>query len=156
MCAVVARDATRVLSPAEFFSALPVTLAPQLPIELRAFDHRRGPGRILKFDYGRPAFHFEAWHHVHAGRFEVGLHLEGPHATNQAAFEALRARIVEVKGRLPHAELEPWDRGWCRLYETFAAPALTTGVLEGAAGLLARYIATLHPMLPTLLEEDFT
>ena len=147
MLAVVARDATRALSPAEFFQALPVSLAPRLPAELRGFDHRRGPGRLLKLDYGRPGVHFEAWHHTGAGRFEVGLHMEGPRAENERLFAGFRDRIVEVKGALPSAELEPWDRGWCRLYETFAAPLLTDRVLEEATARLARYMTTLQPML---------
>lgn len=144
---VVAESAGRALSPKEFFDTLPVSLAPRLPVELRGFDTRRGPGRLLKFDYGRPEVHFEAWHHVAAGRFEVGLHLEGSPAANQARFQLLAARIVEIRGRLPHAELEPWDRGWCRLYETFAATALTSTVLDAAARRLAAYMTTLQPML---------
>ena len=144
---VVAKDTTRVLSPSEFFQALPIALAPRLPAELRAFDTRRGPGRLLKFDYGRTEFHFEAWHHPSSGRFEVGLHLEGSPDANARAAGALRARLIEVKGRLPNAELEPWDRGWHRLYETFAAAALTSLALDRTAATLAAYITTLQPML---------
>lgn len=153
MLAVVAKDATRALSPAEFFQALPLSLAPRLPIELRGFDHRRGPGRLLKFDYGRPSVHFEVWHHAGAARLEVGLHMEGPRAENQRLFEAFRDRMVEVKGALPTAELEPWERGWCRLYETIAAPLLTDRVLDDAAARLARYISTLQPMLQSMLQS---
>lgn len=147
---MLARDAGRALSPKEFFEALPVSLAPRLPAELRGFDLRRGPGRLVKIDYGQRERHFEAWHHLHAGRFEVGLHLEGDAATNQRLYVALRERIVEIKGRLPNAELEPWERGWCRLYETFPAPALTSTVLTTAAERLAGHICTLQPMLEEL------
>jgi hypothetical protein len=144
---VVAKDTTRVLSPSEFFGALPIALAPRLPAELRGFETRRGPGRLLKIDYGRPEFHFETWHHTGSGRFEVGLHLEGRPQANARAVDALRGRLVEVKGALPNAELEPWDRGWARLYETFAAPALSSLTLERAAARVAIYITTLQPML---------
>ncbi len=55
--------------------------------------------------------------------------------------------MVEVKARLPRAELEPWDRGWTRLYETLAAPQLDDVVLANAVERLDAYITTLQPML---------
>ena len=135
------------MSPGTFFSALPVALAPLLPVELRAFDHKRGFGRLMKFDYGDPGVHYEAWHHTATGRMEVGLHLEGAPAANQRAYALLRTRIVELKRSLPHAELEPWDKGWFRLYETFPAPVLNAAALSGTAGRLAAYIQALQPIL---------
>jgi hypothetical protein len=139
--------ATAAMSPGIFFSALPVRLAPLLPAELRAFEHKRGFGRLMKFDYGDAGVHYEAWHHTGTGRMEVGLHLEGTPAANQHGFELLRGRMVELKQSLPHAELEPWDKGWYRLYETFSAPVLSTAVLNDTAERLAAYIETLEPIL---------
>jgi hypothetical protein len=55
--------------------------------------------------------------------------------------------MVEVKARLPRAELEPWDRGWTRLYETLPAPQLDEAVLANAVERLDAYITTLQPML---------
>src|SRR2546429_2666011 len=75
----------------------------------------------MKLHFGEPAFHYEAWHHTGAGRLEVGLHFEASAVENQAAFDFFRSRMVEVKASLPRAELEPWDRGWSRLYETVPA-----------------------------------
>lgn len=137
------------MAPGIFFSALPVTLAPLLPAELRGFDHQRGFGRLMKFDFGDPGVHYEAWHHNPAGRMEVGLHLEGTPAANQRGFELLRGRLVELRHSLPRAELEPWDKGWYRIYETFAAPVLSMGVLSATAERLAAYITTLQPILET-------
>src|SRR2546421_12357877 len=54
------------LSAAAFFEALPLTVSPRLPIELRGFETLRGRGRLLKFHYGVPQAHFEAWHHFGA------------------------------------------------------------------------------------------
>lgn len=138
---------TRPLSPGEFFGALPVVLSARLPLVLRAFDHRLGRGRLVKFDYGRPETHFEVWHHVGAGRLEVGLHFEGPPDLKGAALCHFRERLVEIKQSLPRAELEPWDKGWSRLYETLPAAILTSGLLEDTASLLALYLRTLQPML---------
>ncbi len=80
----------------------------------------------------------------------MGLHCEGSPRVNERVFAALRERLLEIKAALPSAELEPWDRGWCRLYETFAAPALSQQTLEAAAARLAVYITTLQPMLEEL------
>jgi hypothetical protein len=131
----------------EFFSGLRKALKANLPPELRAYESGRGHGRLIKIHYGRPEFHYEAWHHTGAGRFEVGLHFEGTADANQRAFDFFRGRMVEVKARLPRAELEPWDRGWSRLYETLAAPLLDENVLEDASARLCGYITTLQPFM---------
>lgn len=131
---------------AQFFQALPIKLAGALPIEQRAFEHRRTHG-VMKFHYGHPETHFEAWRHSGQGRMEVGLHLEGTRELNARGLEFFRGHMVEVKGGLPRAELEPWDRGWVRLYETFRAETLDTEALNETAGRLAAYIVTLQPLV---------
>ena len=107
----------------------------------------------MKVHYSHPEFHYEAWHHTGAGRLEVGLHFEGPTQQNQEAFDFFRPRLVEVKASLPRAELEPWDRGWSRLYETFPAAQLDDQVLDGAIERMAAYISTLQPLLAVFLGE---
>ena len=139
--------AGRVLPAAQFFDALPLSLAPRLPVELRAFDASRGGGRLLKIHYGRPQTHFECWHHTGAGRLEVGLHFESTTPVNESALYFFRERIVEIKSGLPRAELEPWDRGWVRLYETMPAAELTDLLLAPAAETIAAYVTTLQPLL---------
>jgi hypothetical protein len=136
-----------------FFEALPLAALPYLPIELRGFETARGYGRLLKLHYGRPQAHFEAWHHTAIGRLEIGLHFEGTAAFNQAAFGFFRARMLEVKGSLPKAELEPWDKGWARLYETLPAPYLDAGLVADAGACLASYVTTLQPMVESFLAE---
>lgn len=139
--------AGRDLSAKEFFDALPLALAPRLPIEWRAFDAGRGQGRLLKVHYGRPQTHFECWHHTGAGKLEVGLHFEAAPEVNSKAMAFFRERIIEVKAGLPRGELEPWDRGWARLYETIPAPQLNDLLLTPAAEVMAAYIRTLQPLL---------
>ena len=117
------------------------------------FRTSRGRGRLMKLHFGEPAFHFEAWHHTGAGRLEVGLHFEGSAAENQAAFDFFRARMVEVKASLPRAELEPWDRGWTRLYETLPATRLDDDVLHRTVDCMAGYVVTLQPLLAEFLKE---
>ena len=140
------------LSPADFFTELRKSLKASLPPARRNFRTTRGRGRLMKVHFGEPAFHYEAWHHSGAGRLEVGLHFEASAAENRAAFEFFRARMVEVKAGLPRAELEPWDRGWTRLYETISATRLDQDVVVFAARLMSMYIVTLQPLLEQLLE----
>lgn len=141
-----------VFSPADFFAELRKTLKKNLPAPLRDF-HTTRQGRLMKLHFGEPAFHYEAWHHTGAGRLEVGLHFEAAASDNQAAFEFFRARMVEVKAGVPRAELEPWDRGWSRLYETVPAARLDDEVLARTADCMSDYVITLQPMLEQFLRS---
>ena len=142
----------RRLAAAQFFQALPASLREALPARLGRFDARRTQG-VIKFHYGHSETHYEAWHHSGIGRIEVGLHFEGDRGLNAAALEFFRARMVEVKGGLPLAELEPWDRGWARLYETFPTPDLDTDAVAESTHRLAAYIVTLQPLLDHFWSE---
>lgn len=145
------RPAAQILTAKDFFAAVQVKLAGRLPPQLRGFDSRPGP-RLLKFDYGHRETHFEVWHHRAVGRLEVGLHFEGDRALNDRAREFFRAHMVQVKGTLSRAELEPWDRGWSRLYETLPGTELNDQLLDQASDLLAAYICTLEPLLENFWE----
>jgi hypothetical protein len=141
-----------VLAPVDFFSGLRKGVKARLPAELRTFNSARGRGRLMKVHYGRPEFHYEAWHHTGDGRLEIGLHFEGSADENQAAFDFFRVRMIEIKARLPYAELEPWDRGWSRLYETLPAPQLDERVLDRAVERMGDYIVTLQPLLESFMK----
>jgi len=140
-------------APADFFTELRKRLKQRLPSELRDFRTTRGRGRLMKVYFGEPAFHYEAWHHTGAGRLEVGLHFESSAADNQAAFDFFRARMVEVKSLLARAELEPWDRGWTRLYETVPAARLDDVVLDDAVECMAAYVVALQPLLDEFMRR---
>ena len=141
------------LAPSDFFAELRKALKRELPAGMRDFRTTRGRGRLMKVHFGEPAFHYEAWHHTGAGRLEVGLHFEASAAENQAAFDFFRSRMVEVKARLPRAELEPWDRGWSRLYETVPAARLDEEVVRSAVDCLTGYIITLQPLLEQFMRS---
>jgi hypothetical protein len=145
--------ARRVLSPGDFFEALTDGLTRSLPAPARSFEATRGRGRLLQLHYGHAETHFEAWHHPGAGRLEVGLHFEGDAELNSAAHGFFRARIVEIKSALPRAELEPWDHGWARLYETAQAPDLSGTTLSLAIERLTAYVTVLQPMLAEFWES---
>jgi len=82
------------------------------------------------------------------------LHFEASARENQAAFDFFRLRMVEVKASLPRAELEPWDRGWSRLYETLPAARLDDGVVDATVECMTDYIVALQPLLDQFLEES--
>ena len=138
----------------EFFGELRKGVKAKVPVALRKFNSARGRGRLVKLHFGRPEFHYEAWHHTGGGRLEIGLHFEGSREENQDAFEFFRAHVIEIKAQLPRAELEPWDRGWCRLYETLRAPQLDEDVLDSAIGCLSDYIVALQPLVDSWLKEE--
>jgi hypothetical protein len=143
-----------VLAPSDFFAALRKGLRPKLPAELRNFRTTRGRGRLMKVYFDEPKFHYETWHHTGAGRLEVGLHFESSAELNEAAFDFFRVRMVEVKASLPRAELEPWDRGWSRLYETLVAPRLDEDVLWRTVDCLAGYMVSLQPLVDQFWKES--
>ena len=140
------------LAPADFFSGLRKGVKARLPAPLRTFSSVRR-GRLMKLHYSRPDFHYEAWHHTGDGRLEIGLHFEGSSPENQAAFDFFRAQVIAIKADLPRAELEPWDRGWSRLYETVPAAQLDEGVLDVAVERMTGYITTLQPLLESWLKD---
>ena len=140
------------LAPSDFFAELRKALKKELPAPWKDFTSRR-QGRLMKVHFGEPAFHYEAWHHTGAGRLEVGLHFEASAAENQAAFDFFRARIVAVKANLPRAELEPWDRGWSRLYETVPAARLDDVVLARTVDCMTAYVVALQPMLEEFMRS---
>src|SRR2546427_1633548 len=141
------------LAPSDFFAGLRNQLKATLPAGLRDFRTVRGRGRLMKVYFGEPAFHYEAWHHTGAGRLEVGLHFEASATENDQAFDFFRSRMVEVKAGLPRAELEPWDRGWSRLYETVPAARLDDEVLERADDCLAADVVALQPLLGEVMRR---
>ena len=142
------------LAPADFFGGLRKGVKARLPAPLRSFSSARGRGRLMKVHFGHPEFHYEAWLHTGDGRLEIGLHFEGSRDENQEAFDFFRAHMLEVKAQLPRAELEPWDRGWSRLYETLPAAQLDEGALDGAIDCMSGYIVTLQPLLESWLKEQ--
>jgi hypothetical protein len=143
-----------VLAPSDFFTGLRKKLKAKLPAPYQRFGTIRGRGRLMKVHFGEPAFHYEAWHHAGAGRLEIGLHFEASASENQRALEFFRSRMVEVKATLPRAELEPWDRGWSRLYETAPAARLDEDVLDRAVTCMSAYVVTLQPLLEQFFEES--
>jgi hypothetical protein len=94
-----------------------------------------------------PRLHFEAWWHAKTGRLELGLHLESSPEVNERIAAGLSRQILMIKARLgERLDLEPWDRGWVRLYETEPLEVFDARRIEATARRMAELITVLWPM----------
>jgi hypothetical protein len=134
----------------QFLRDLPDRLRALLPPELRDFS-TRNRGGLVQIYYRDPSTHFEAWFHWRSSRLELGLHFERTARENERLFEAFDRRIVEIKCELGESiELERWDKGWARIYETWPCERIDHDFRERMAERLARIIQVLQPMLEDL------
>lgn len=136
----------RFIRTAPFFRALPAKVKPNLPTALRDVNHRVRSSQA-QWWYEEPRLHFEAWWHAKTGRLELGLHLEGPPELNERIAAGLSRQMLMIKARLgERLDLEPWDKGWVRLYETHAVEVFDDRRIILTASRLAELITVLWPM----------
>jgi hypothetical protein len=138
----------------QFLRRLPETVRPLLPEPLRAFQ-AQPRGGLLKLWYGRDAqIHFEVWAHERTQQLELGLHFEAQPERNEWLRRQFCARLIELKSDLGNAvEVEAWDRGWARLYETHPLHPLNEARIPAFAARAARFIAVVQPMYEEILRE---
>ena len=97
--------------------------------------------------YDDPRLHFEAWWHANNGRLELGLHLESTPVVNERIAAGLARQLLLIKARLgERIDLEPWDRGWIRLYETHPVEAFDAARIAATSGRMVELIEVLWPM----------
>lgn len=134
-------------APSQLIRAVVERALPRLPAPWAA-PQVRLRGWLAQLSFGEPRQHYEVWYHGRSQRVEVGLHLEADAATNQRLLAYLDGHLLPIKAALgAQAELEPWDRGWVRLYETLPAERLDETLAERVATRLAAYVAVLQPLL---------
>jgi hypothetical protein len=145
-----ARPAKRFIRTAAFFRALPQPVAAALPPSLKGVRHRVRSSQAQWF-YDDPRLHFEAWWHAKTGRLELGLHLEAAPETNERIGGGLSRRMLMIKARLgERLDLEPWDRGWVRLYETYPVEVFDRVRITSTAQRMAELIQVLWPICQDL------
>jgi hypothetical protein len=94
-----------------------------------------------------PRLHIEAWWHATTGRLELGLHLEGPPELNQRIAAGLSRQMLMIKARLGgRLDLEPWDKGWVRLYETDPVEVFDRTRVVSTGRRVAELIQVLWPL----------
>ncbi|HVC35334.1 MAG TPA: hypothetical protein VNL16_17610 [Chloroflexota bacterium] len=131
----------------QFLRELPDGVRGLLPAELRDFT-TRARGGLTQLYYQDPSVHFEAWFHWKTNRLELGLHFEKSARDNERLFDAFDRRIVEIKCELGESiDLERWEKGWVRLYETWPCEKVDRSFQDQLTERLARIIAVLQPML---------
>ncbi len=136
----------------QFLRDLPDRLRPLLPSEMRDFTYRQRGG-LGQLSFQDPALHFEAWFHWRTTRLELGLHFEKSAPENDALFAAFDRRIVEIKCELGESiELERWEKGWARIYETWPCDKVDGAFQERMSDRFARIISILQPMLEDALD----
>jgi hypothetical protein len=148
------RRERRFIRTAGFFRALPPLVKAALPPAMREISHRARSSQAQWF-FGDPRLHFEAWWHPNTGRLELGLHLEAEPAINDRIAARLARQLLMIKARLgQQLDLEPWDRGWVRLYETYAIEVFDAGQIKRTATRMAELITVIWPMCQELRKTD--
>jgi hypothetical protein len=149
-----ARRERRFIRTAGFFRALPPLVKAALPARLRGVNHRARSSQAQWF-FDDPQLHFEAWWHANTGRLELGLHLESESATNERIASGLARQLLMIKARLgQQLDLEPWDRGWARLYETYPVEVFDAARIRWTAARMAELIGVIWPMCQDLRKSD--
>ena len=144
----------RFVRTAGFFRALPPLVAAALPTRLKGVSHRARSSQAQWF-FRDPRLHFEAWWHANTGRLELGLHLEAEPAINDRIAAGLARQLLMIKARLgQQLDLEPWDRGWIRLYETTAIEVFDAAQVKRTAARIAELIVVIWPMCQELRKSD--
>jgi hypothetical protein len=129
---------------------LPPLVEAALPVALRDVSHRVHSSQAQWY-FDDPRLHFEAWWHANTGRLELGLHLEAAPAVNDGIATGLARQLLMIKARLgQQLDLEPWDRGWVRLYETDAVEVFDVARVKRTATRLAELIAVIWPICQEL------
>ena len=125
-----------------------------LPASLRGVSYRARSSQAQWF-FDDPRLHFEAWWHPNTGRLELGLHLEAEPALNERIAAGLARQLLMLKARLgQQLDLEPWDRGWLRLYETYPVEVFDNARIQTTVARMAELIAVVWPMCQALRKSD--
>jgi hypothetical protein len=148
------RRERRFIRTAGFFRALPQPVKAALPARLKDVHHHVRSSQAQWF-YDDPRLHFEAWWHANTGRLELGLHLESTPVVNERIANGLARQLLMIKARLgERVDLEPWDRGWVRLYETHPVEVFDAARIATTSTRMAELIDVLWPMCQELRKSD--
>ncbi len=104
---------------------------------------------------GNKQLHYEAWIRERLGVIELGLHFEADALTNARLLSAFRARERGIRRALgADVRIEPWDKGWARVWEPIALATLDRPFLELIGGRIAAYVNGLEPILRAEVPSD--
>lgn len=111
--------------------------------------------RLVKFWSGNdPSIHYEVWVHEREARLEIGFHMEADEAHNAELYRELDKCLLDIQLELGNSVwLEPWDKGWVRLYETQPLWPLDTIRVEDTVARVVEFIHAVQPVYESILEE---
>jgi hypothetical protein len=142
------------MQPREFLRQLPRVVRPALPPELAGF-RTSGGFSLAQVWYGNRAIHYEAWLRSRLHVIELGLHFEADPLTNARLLAAFQAQRTTVKRALgDEARIEPWDKGWARVWEPVSLDTLDGDFLARVGQRMASYVIALEPLLRDALPAD--
>ncbi len=135
------------MGSSEFMQRIPVAVRSKLPPSLQDCQWR-ARSYLVQLYYGDPDVHFEVWSLKRLGRLEMGLHFESrDRAFNERMFLFCDRYIIEIKAQLGKGiELERWDRGWTRIFESIPLLPFDETFLESVSTRLAKMISLLQPL----------
>ena len=131
-----------------FCKGLPRVIADELGDG--AAPHHLATSYQVKLWFGNKDLHYECGVYLHRKVIELGLHFESDAMTNLQLLGAFRARSKAIARRLPTARIEPWDKGWTRVWESILLAPFEPEFSEHVTKRFARYVRVLQP----ILEED--
>jgi hypothetical protein len=135
------------LSRRTFFDRVVAGVRGGVAPDLQDF-HVRSHGYLVKIHYDNERVHYEVWPDSHRGTIEIGLHFEDGPASTAAFLRFFDERIVELKHQLGvELELERWTVSWGHIYYLIPLVPLDGAKARESAGLLARLIDVLEPLV---------
>jgi hypothetical protein len=140
------------LRPSQFISRVGSEVIERLAASGLEFNVR-ARSRLVQFWCGDNAsVHYEVWVHEREARLEIGFHLEADEAHNAAVYRELDRCLLDVQFQLAGSVwLEPWDKGWVRLYETQPLWPLDTVRVEDTAERMAALVGVVQPLYEAIL-----
>jgi hypothetical protein len=97
---------------------------------------------------GNRLLHYELWLRSRLRVLEIGLHFEADPLTNARLLAAFRAHERSIRRALgSEARVEPWDKGWARVWEPLQLEPLDEDFQRRVSGRLGRYVKALEPIL---------
>jgi hypothetical protein len=132
----------------DFMKAIPDATRRHLPASRRNFGWQARPW-LVQIHYGQPRLHYEVWLLRRRDVLELGLHFEHRNrSVNSRLLQHFDTYAIAIKAELGESvEVEPWDKGWAKVYETLPLEPFEEAYLERVAGRLAQMIAYLQPIL---------
>lgn len=135
-----------------FCKGLPRAVAAELGTD--APPHHLATSYQVKLWVGNKDLHYECGVYLHRKVIELGLHFESDAMTNLQLLGAFRARSKTITRRLPTARIEPWDKGWTRVWESIQLAPFEPAFSLRVARRFARYVKVLEPILEEELPAD--